>query len=84
MRGRADIFFFFFSHRISARSQQSKFANLYSPPNPHILTRHRSTAAELLVAGMETSRTELLIEEPTPESNDLPMSRLRIRDDYAY
>ena len=32
------------------------------------------------VVGIETSRTESLIEEPTPESNDLDMSRIRIRE----
>ena len=66
----------FLSHRISARSQQSKFANFNLPP---ILTRHRSTA-ELRVVGMETGRTDSLIEEPTPESNNIAMSCLRIRE----
>ena len=67
----------FLSHRISARcSQQSKFANFQSPS---ILTRYRSTA-ELRVVGIETSRTESLIEEPTPESNNIAMSRLRIHE----
>ena len=47
--------------------------------NPHILTRHRSTA-ELGVDGIETRRTESLTEEPSPESNDLAMSRLRIQE----
>ena len=46
---------------------RSKFANFQSPP---ILTRRRSTA-EVRVVGIETSRTESLIEEPTPESNNL-------------
>ena len=79
MRGRADILLLLSPH-ISARSQQSKFANYRSPPiHPYILTRHRSTA-ELPVVGIETSRTESLTEEPTPEFNDLAMSRLRIRE----
>ena len=60
------------SHRISARS---KFANFEPPP---ILTRHRNTA-ELRVVGIETSCTQSVI-EPPPESNDLAMSRLRIRE----
>ena len=46
---------------------------------PPILTTSPVTAA-LRVAGIETSRTESPIEEPTPESNDLAMSRLRIRE----
>ena len=45
---------------------------------PPILTRHRSTA-ELRIVGIETSRTESLVEEPTPESNNIAMPRLRIR-----
>ena len=45
---------------------------------PPILTPHRSTA-ELRVVGIETSRTELLTEKPSPESNNLAMSRQRIR-----
>ena len=49
------------------------------PPNPHILTSHRSTA-ELRVVGIENSRTESLTEEPSPWSNDLAMSHLRIRE----
>ena len=49
-------------------------------PNPHILTRDRSTA-ELRVIGIETTnRTESLTEGPPPESNDLAMSRLRTRE----
>ena len=63
-----------------ARLQQranSQTSNL--PPNPHILTRHRSTA-ELRVVGIETSRTESLTEEPSPESNDLAISCLRTRE----
>ena len=55
----------------------SQTSNL--PPNPHCLTRHRS-AAELRVVGIETGRTESPIEEPTPESNDLATSHLRIRE----
>ena len=46
---------------------------------PPILTRHRSTA-ELRVVGIETSRTTSLVEEPTPESNNIAMSRQRIRE----
>ena len=38
-----------------------------------------STAA-LRVVGIETSRAEPLVEEPTPEWNDLAMSRLCIRE----
>ena len=73
-------FFLAASQSSRARSQQranSQTSNL--PPNPHILTRHRSTA-ELRVVGIETSRTESLTEEPSPESNDLAMSRLRTRE----
>ena len=64
------------SHRISSGSQQSKSAKRIHPAP--ILTRHRSTA-QLPVVGIETSRTESLIEEPTPESNNIAMPRLRIR-----
>ena len=61
-----------------ARSREnSQTSNL--PPDPHILTRHRSTA-ELRIAGIENSRTESLTEEPSPWSNDLAMSHLRIRE----
>ena len=49
------------------------------PPNPHILTSHRSTA-ELRVVGIETSRAESFAEEPSPESNNLAMSRVRTRE----
>ena len=55
--------------QLAANSQTSNL----SP----ILTRHRSTA-EPRVVGIETSCTQSLIKEPTPESNDLAMSRLRI------
>ena len=72
----------FFSRRISelasSLAADTRSANSQSsilPPNPHILTRHRSTA-ELRVVGIETSRTESLTEEPPPESNNLAMSRL--------
>ena len=81
MRGRADILQllrFFPPHLRAgelARSRaNSQTSNL--PPNPHILTRHRSTA-ELRVVGIDTSRTETLTEELSPESNNLAMSRLR-------
>ena len=76
----------FFSRRISelasslaadSRAANSQTSNL--PPNPHILTRHRITA-EQRVVGIETSRTESLTEEPSPESNNLAMSRLRTRE----
>ena len=73
-------FFLAVSQDSRARSQQranSLTSNL--SPNPHILTRHRSTA-ELRVVGIETSRTESLTEEPYSESNDLAMSRLRNRE----
>ena len=65
---------------LAARSQQrtiSQTSNL--SPNPHILTRHRSTA-ELRVVGIETSRTESLADEPSSESNDLAMSSLRTQE----
>ena len=79
------IYCCFFSRRISelarslaARSRaNSRTCNL--PPNPHILTRHRSTA-ELRVVGIETSRIESITEEPSPEKNDLAMSYLRTRE----
>ena len=73
-------FFLATSQRSRACSQQranSQTSNL--PPNPHILTRHR-LSAELRVVGIETSRTESLTEEPSPESNDLAMTRLRTRE----
>ena len=58
-------------------------ANSQTSNLPPILTRHRRTV-ELRVVGIGTSRTESLIKEPTPESNDLAMSRLRThpRKDY--
>ena len=65
---------------LAARSQQrtiSQTSNL--SPNPHILTRHRSTA-ELRVVGIETCRTESLADEPSSESNDLAMSSLRTQE----
>ena len=83
MRGRAGIFLLFFSPYLKssrARSWQranSQTSNL--PPNPHILTRHHSTA-KLRVVGIATSRTESLTVEPSPESNDLAVSRLRTRE----
>ena len=64
---------FVFPH-LSSLPANSQTSNL-----PPILTRHRSTA-ELRVVGIETSRTESLTEEPSPESNDLVMSRLRTRE----
>ena len=85
VQGRADIFPFF-SRRISElasslavdnRSANSKISSL--PHNPHILTRHLSTA-ELRVVGIETSRPDSLTEEPSPESNNLAMSRPRTRE----
>ena len=85
MRGRVDIVYccYFLSRRISrARELAQSRANSQTsnlPPNPHILTRNRSTA-ELQVVGIETSRTESLTVEPSPESNDLAMSRLRTRE----
>ena len=75
-----------FSRRISelasslaadSRAANSQTSNL--PPNPHVLTRHRSSA-ELRVVVIETSRTESLTEEPSPESSNLAMSRLRTRE----
>ena len=53
--------------RTRANSQTSNL-----PPNPHILTRHRSTA-ELRVVGINTNRTESLTEKPSLESNNLAM-----------
>ena len=60
----------FFSRRISELASSiaadSRAANLQTSnlqPNPHILTRHRSTA-ELRMVGIETSRPESLTEEP--------------------
>ena len=49
---------------------------------PPIITRHRSTA-ELRVVGIETSRTESLIGEPTPESHNIAMSGLRIQERHS-
>ena len=66
-----------------ARSQQTAEQqirkNSILPPNPHMLTRHRSSA-ELRVVGIETSSAESLAEEPSPDSNNLAMSRLRTRE----
>ena len=80
------IYCCFFARRIaelaSSLAADSRAANSHTSnllPNPHILTRHHSTA-ELRVVGIETSRSESLTEEPTPESNDLAMSRLRTRE----
>ena len=76
----------FFSRRISelasSLAADTRSANSQSsilPPNPHILTRHCSTA-ELRVVCIETSRAESLTEEPSHESNNLAMSRLRTRE----
>ena len=60
--------------RSRTNSQTSNLA-----PNPHILTRHHSTA-ELRVVGIETSRTESITEESSPESINLAMSGLRTRE----
>ena len=88
MRGRADVLLLF-STRISelasllaADSSAAKSRTSDLPSNPHILTRHRSTA-ELRVVGIETSRTESLKEEPSPESNNMAISRLRTRETVA-
>ena len=59
--------------QLAARSR----ANPQTFDLPPILTRHRSTA-ELRVFGIETSRTEWRIEEPTPESKNIAMSHPRI------
>ena len=64
----------FVSPHLSSLAANSQTSNL-----PQILTRHRSTA-ERRVVGIEPSRTESLIEEPAPESNDLAMSCLCIRE----
>ena len=79
MRGRADIFVALCLgvSQLARSRANSKASNL--SPNPHILTRHRCTA-ELRVIGIEPRRSESLKEEPTPESNDLAMSHLRIRE----
>ena len=70
--------FFFSPHLKSSRARRKcECSNL--PPNPHIVTRHRSTA-EPRVVGIETSHTESLTVEPSPESNDLAMSRLHTRE----
>ena len=76
------IVVFFSPHLKSSRARSQQRANSQTcnlPPNPHIFTRHRSTA-ELRVVGIETSRTESLSKETSPESNDLAMSRLRTRE----
>ena len=75
--GRYFIAFFLTASQLARSRANSQTSNL--PPNPHVLTRHRSTA-ELRVVGIETSRTKSLTEEPSPESNDLVMSRLRTRE----
>ena len=81
MRGRADILLLF-SRRVSelasSLAADSRAANSQIS-DPHILTRHRSSA-ELRVVGIETSRTESLTEEPSPESNNVAMSRARTRE----
>ena len=72
----------FFSPHLRARELARSRANSQTSnlsPNPHILTRHRSTE-ELRVVGIATSRTESLTVEPSPESNDLVMSRLRTQE----
>ena len=82
MRGRADTLLLFFSPHLGAGELARSRANSQTsnlPPIPHILTRHRSTA-ELRVVGIEASRTESLTDEPSPESNNLAMSRLRDRE----
>ena len=80
------IYCCFFSRRISELASslvaESKFANLQSPnqsSHPHPAPQH-CTTAELRVIGIETSRTESLTEEPSHESHDLAMSRLRTRE----
>ena len=84
MRGRADILSLFFSPHVRARElarssqHRAKSQTSNVPRNPHILTRDRSTA-ELRVVDIEAKRTESLAEEPSPESNDLAMSRLLTR-----
>ena len=80
------IYSCFFSRRISELASslevESKFANFQSPTqssHPHPAPQHCRTA-ELRVVGIETSRTESLTEEPSHESHDLAMSRLRTRE----
>ena len=65
------------SRELARSRANSQTSNL--PPNPDILTRHRSTA-ELRVVGIETSRTESLTGEPSPESNNIATSRQRMRE----
>ena len=85
MQGRADILLLFSRHiselasslAVDSRAANSQTFNF--PPNTYILTRYRSTA-ELRVVGLETSRTESLTEEPSHESNNLAMSRVRTRE----
>ena len=78
MRVGADIYIVAFCLTASqlARGRENTQTFFYLP---HILTRHRSTA-ELQVVGMETSRSKSHVEEPTPESHDIAMFRLRIRE----
>ena len=71
---RHSVAFFLTASQLARSRANSQTFNL-----PPILTRHRSTA-ELRVVGMETGRTDSLIEEPTPESNNIAMSCLRIRE----
>ena len=73
-------FFHAASQSSRARSQdRAKLQTHNLPPNPHIRTQHCSTA-ELPAIGIQTGRTERLTEEPSPESNDPAMSRLRTRE----
>ena len=75
-----DAFFLVASQNSRARSQQRAYSQTFNlPPNPHILTRHRSTAKQRAV-DIETSRTESLTEEPSSESINLAMYRLRTRE----
>ena len=66
----------------SSRTRSQQRANPLTsnlPPNPHIRTRHCSTA-QLRAVSIETSRNESQTEGHSPESNDLAMSRLRTRE----
>ena len=78
------IYSCFFSRRISELASslevESKFANFQSPTqssHPHPAPQHCRTA-ELRVVGIETSRTESLTEEPSPErSSHVPPTHPR-------
>lgn len=47
---------------------------------PRILTRHRSTSYRAASRRHRAAPIRFFVEEPTPEANDLAMSRLRTRE----